>query len=171
MPAPRTKRGLPVNHKYVAMDPTDTHVGVSAYIEKTTGQTVPAETVALVQRLYPLYLKSPEVQKAKEAAEAAKAAEAAAKEAEKKRRLKERLAKIEAQRVKLLADLGQDVALAAVPEPEPVEEFLDSLPDDEPEPEPEPEVAEDGEPEAEEVTFGDGDEDDWDDEDEDEEDF
>ena len=106
MAEPRKKR--PVNAAYLKKEPNDGHVGLAAYISRTTGEEMEASTVALVQRLYPLYLKSPEVVKAKEAAEQAKAEAAAAKEREKRERARARLERLEEQRRKLLAELGED---------------------------------------------------------------
>jgi len=165
-----------VNASYLKKDPSEVHEGFASYIEATTGTEVPAATVALVQRLYPLYLKSPAVVEAREKAKAEREAEEARKQAEKQRRVRERLAKIEAQRAKLLADLGLDeqnpeepVSLSVVPDPE-VENELAEVEDNADE-------ESDGEPESEEVTLEDDSEEDededlWDDEDEDEaEDF
>lgn len=164
MPAPRKPKR--VNAAYLKKEPTETHQAFAEYIFNTTGQEVSNEIVALVQRLYPLFLKSPAVVEAREKAKAEREAEEARKQAEKQRRVRERLAKIEAQRAKLLADLGLDegqdpeepVNLSVVPEPDPeVEADLAEVEDN------------DGEPESDEVTLEDDSEEDedlWDDEDE-----
>ena len=106
MAEPSARRKKPVNAAYLKKAPNDGHVGLAAYITATTGEEMDAATVALVQRLYPLYLKSPAVVKAREAAEAAKAEEKARKEREKRERAQARLDRIEEQRRKLLAELG-----------------------------------------------------------------
>lgn len=107
----------PANAAYLTKDPSEVHEGFAAYIAKTTGHEVPVGDVALVQRLYPIYLKTPEVVKAKEAAAARKEREAREREERKQQRLKDRLARIEEQRLALLAELGEG---SEEPEPEPV---------------------------------------------------
>lgn len=131
-----TARKKPVNAGLLTKEPTEAHEGLAAYITKTTGREVDGATVALVQRAYPLYAKSPEVAKAREAEKAKREAEAARKQAEKEARLKERLAKIEEQRQRVLAELGLDdvsepPVLTVVEEPEPEEEPEVVIEDDE----------------------------------------
>lgn len=161
MPAPRGKKKI--NAAYLKKDPSEVHQSFAQYIFNTTGTEVSNEIVALVQRLYPLFLKSPAVVEAREKAKAEREAEEARKQAEKQRRVRERLAKIEAQRAKLLADLGLDeqdpeepVSLSVVPDPE-VEADLAEVEDNA-----------DDEPESDEVTLEDDSEDEdlWDDEEE-----
>lgn len=111
------------NASYLKKTPSEVHEGFAAYITETTGMEVDAGLVALVQRLYPVYLKSPAVVEARAAEKAAREAEAARKAAEKEARLKERLAKIEEQRQRVLAELGLDdvtepPALSVVPDEE-----------------------------------------------------
>lgn len=135
--------------------PTEVHEYFAAFINAAVGVEVDAETVALVQRAYPLYLKSPDVAAAREAEKAARAEQKAQAERVKEARLKARLAKIEAQRQKTLKALGLE------PDAEVVEAEDRFVPVVEAEPEPE------------EITLpadDDDDEDVWDDEDE-EEDF
>lgn len=86
--------------------PSEVHKGFAAFIAKATGVEVSAENVALVQRAYPLYLKTPEVVKAREEQQAARAKAKADKDAEKKARLRARLDKIEAERQAVLARMG-----------------------------------------------------------------
>lgn len=189
-PVKKTAR-RPANVKVLKEAPNDTHEALSGYITRTTGQEIDALTVSIVQRLYPLYLKSPDVLKAKEALKAARDAEAAAREATKRARLTDRLERLEAERQKVLEDLGyadkddepeevpvQDsgpvepavkrkrpleaVAVEPKPEPEPEDEGDDEEWDDD----------DDNVVEAVEVEDDEEDEDDWADEDEtDEEDF
>lgn len=87
---------------------TDTHKAVSAYIKRETGKAVKPEMVALVQTLATAYRKDPANVQAREAAKNARAAEKAAVEEKKRRRAQERLDRLEAQRVRLLKQLGQD---------------------------------------------------------------
>lgn len=96
----------PKNAALLKMEPTEQHTTLADFITSTTGQEVSAETVGLVQRAYPLYLKSPVVQKARAAEKARREKEAAAKAAEKRQKLQARLDRIEEQRKKLLSDLG-----------------------------------------------------------------
>lgn len=115
------------NAAYLKKPPSAVHEGFAEFIAKTTGVTVEAKVVGLVQRLYPLYLKSPAVQKAKEAERAEREAEAQRKAEEKAARLRERLAKIEADRLRVLKELGIEDADEDTPEddgeePEPEEE-------------------------------------------------
>lgn len=143
--------------------PTELHEGLAEFINTTVAPgLVDAETVALVQRAYPLYTKSPAVQKAREAERRAREAEKAEREAARKARLQERLDKIEAERRKVLEALG----LEAMEVPEPVAD------------EEEPEVSvESGEVPDEEADESEAevevteDEDEWEDDDETEEDF
>lgn len=135
----------PVNAAYLAKDPSEVHEGFAAYIAKTTGHEVPVGDVALVQRLYPIYLKTPEVVKAKEAAAARKEREAREREERKQQRLKDRLARIEEQRLALLAELGEGSEepeaepepVAAAPKKTAAKARLKVVAE-EPEPEPEP---------------------------------
>lgn len=172
-----TRRKRPVNAAYLKKTPSEVHNGFAEYITSTTGEEVSAETVSLVQRLYPLYLKSPAVVRAKEAAAAAKAEEAARKKAEKDARLKERLAKIEEQRAKLLADLGIEGDLDGEKQGDVIDAstrftdhgitFGEQAEEDDEDEDTEPE--EDEDEVAEEATITDeSDEDEWDDEDDDE---
>lgn len=93
---------------YLKKPPTPVHEGFAEFITKGTGHEVDAQTVGLVQRLYPVYLKSPAVQKAK-AAEQEERERAAREKAEAKAaRLRDRLARIEEDRRKVLAELGLD---------------------------------------------------------------
>lgn len=105
------------NKAYLSKDPTGVHEGFAEFIAKTTGHTVPVGDVALVQRLYPLYLKSPQVVKAREAEKAAREKEAREKQAAKEARLKERLATLEAQRRALLDQLGIEEEQESKPAP------------------------------------------------------
>lgn len=91
---------------YLSKDPNEVHIGLADYIVKTTGHTIPVGEVAVVLRLYPLYLKSPDVAAAKAAEKAERDRVKAIKDAEKRERLQVRLDKINADRAKLLADLG-----------------------------------------------------------------
>lgn len=163
----------PANEKYVQQEPSEVHSGLAEFINKTTSAEVEPETVALVQRLYPLYLKSPAVKKAREAERARKEAEKAAKEEAKRQRAQERLAKLEAERERLLASLGESSA----------DRFTDDKgitfgkadPETEVEADDEPVEVEETEAEDEFVTSEESDDDDdddeWDDDDDDEEDF
>lgn len=174
-----------VNASYLKKVPSEVHQAFAEYIFNTTGTEVNAEVVALVQRLYPLYLKSPAVVEAREKAKAEREAEAARKAAEKAQRVKERLAKLDEQRQKLLAELGLEGEPAEAEVIDAADRFETSdedvdLSDDEPETEEaeDDEPEDDDEPEAEEVTLPeDEDEEDddlWEDEDDsedDEEDF
>lgn len=96
----------PVNAAYLKKDPSAQHEGFSAYIAKTTGHEVPIGDVSLVLRLYPKYLKSDDVVKAKEAAARARQEAAEAKAKEKRERAQKRLDALEEQRQRLLAELG-----------------------------------------------------------------
>lgn len=130
-----TARKKPENAGLLKKEPTEAHRGLAAYITKTTGVETTPETVALVQRAYPLYAKSPEVAEAREAEKKAREEEAARKRAKKAERLRERLAKMEAQRQKLLAELGLDdvsepPVLTVVEEPEEDEELVVAMKDD-----------------------------------------
>lgn len=94
------------NAGLLKVEPTATHKALAEFIEKTTGHVTPSGDVALVQRAYPLFLKSPAVVKAREAEAEAKAAAEKTKAEAKEARLKERLAKVEADRQRLLKELG-----------------------------------------------------------------
>ena len=97
-------------------EPTELHAGLAEFINKTVGpDLVDPELVALVQRAYPLYTKSPAVQKARAAEKAARDAERAERENARKARLQERLDRIEAERRKVLEALG--VEPMEVPKP------------------------------------------------------
>lgn len=102
----RTKK--PANAAFLDKEPAASHQAFADFITETTGHLVPVGDVALIQRLYPLYLKSPAVQAVKRAEKEQREREAAARAAAKAERLKERLAAIEAQRRKLLDELGID---------------------------------------------------------------
>jgi hypothetical protein len=156
----------PVNAEYAAKEPSEVHNAFSTFITTTTGVEVDARTVGLVQRLYPLFLKSPEVAEARNAAKAERESQRSQREAVKKAKLQRRLDKIEEERQRVLKSLGVTDAPAAL-----------SLVGEEVDPEVD---AEDGEePEAEEVTLPEPEEvtedDEWDDDepsgDEDEEEF
>jgi hypothetical protein len=154
---------------YLKKEPSKVQGEFAAWIEKTTGHVVPAGDVALVQRLYPLYLKSDEVVKAREAAAAQREKEARAAEAAKVAKKREKLARIEAERAKLLADLGIEndgPELSVVPDSVTDEEWTDEATglvlgttDDEfVEPEADPEDADDFEEESDEDLWEDPDE-------------
>lgn len=111
----------PKHAAYLKKAPSKVQSEFAAWIEKVTGHAVPAGDVALVQRLYPLYLKTPEVVKARKAAKQARDEEAA-KKAEKVRKQKqERLVALEQQRHRLMQELGLEPegevpSLAVVPD-------------------------------------------------------
>lgn len=96
------------NKAYLTKEPTGVHEGFAEFIAKTTGHTVPVGDVALVQRLYPVYLKSPQVVKAREAEKAARDKAEREKAEAKRQRARARLEALEAQRRKLLDELGID---------------------------------------------------------------
>lgn len=96
------------NAAYLAKEPSAVHESFANYIEATTGVEIDSATVGLVQRLYPLYLKSPSVALARETERTQRQAAKAQRDIEKKERLQARLDKIEAQRAKVLASLGLD---------------------------------------------------------------
>lgn len=113
MATPRRKK--PANAGLLKKDPTTVHEAVAVYIAETVGVEVDPATVALVQRVYPLYLKSPAVTAQKDAERRQREAEKAAKEAARQKKVKERLAKIELDRQRLLKQLGiTEPALAVV---------------------------------------------------------
>jgi len=163
--------------KVLKTEPSALHQGLAAYIEKTTGHTVPVGDVALVQRLYPKYLKSPAVVKQREEEAARKQREADEKAAQKRQRAQARLDALEEQRRRLLAELGidgeqesQDAKVLDFPTP--AEPEADDEDEDEGEPETFTLEAEDEFVEPESDDEDDEDDDDWgDDEDDDEEDF
>lgn len=155
--ATRSKPKRPVNAEYATKAPSEVHEAFAAFITSTTGVEVDAATVGLVQRVYPLFLKSPEVTAARGAAKAERENARAQREAVKKARLQARLDKIEAERQRVLKSLGvsdDGPALSLVGE-----EVADESEVTEPD--------EDGEPEAqaEEATLTDesedADDDDW----------
>lgn len=123
-----TRKKLP--HKAILdKEPSALHESLAEFIASTTGHSVPVGEVALVQRLYPLYLKSPAVQRAKEAERVAREEAARKKQEAKEARLRERLAAIEAQRRELLDALGidgeqegQDAPVLPFPKPKAVAE-------------------------------------------------
>lgn len=168
--ATRSKPKRPVNAEYATKAPSEVHEAFAAFITSTTGVEVDAATVGLVQRVYPLFLKSPEVTAARDAAKAERENARAQREAVKKAKLQARLDRIEAERQRVLKSLG-------VSDDGPALSLVGEEVTDEPEEVTEPD--EDGEPEAqaEEATLTDesedADDDDWgDDADElDEEDF
>lgn len=106
------------NAKYLKKTPTPVHEAFAEYIKKTTGHEISVGDVAVIQWLYPLYLKTPAVVKARESAKAARDAEKATKDEAKRTRQRERLAQIEAQRRKLLEDLGEDPDFEVSGDPE-----------------------------------------------------
>lgn len=129
------------NKAYLTKDPTGVHEGFAEFIAKTTGHTVPVGDVALVQRLYPLYLKSPQVVKAREAEKAAREKAEQEKAERKRQRAQARLEALEEQRQRLLAELGIDAEQeskpapvlpfpkpVAVPEPEPEDDDTEEGP-------------------------------------------
>ena len=165
---PKGKR----NAQYLHKEPTPAHEEFARYITDTTGIEVDAFSVGLIQRLYPLYLKSPAVRKAKDAERAAREAEKAAREQARRAKAQEKLAKLEEQRQKLLAELGEDA-----PDSDPVAERGTDSEGIEFDPEPEPDPDDSGDDEAvteatvddsddEEDPWGDPDGDDSDDEEE-----
>jgi hypothetical protein len=110
------------NKAYLAKQPSKVQSEFAAWIEKTTGHVVPEGDVALVQRLYPLYLKTPEVVKARDAATAEREKEAAAREQRVREAKADRLRKAEEQAARLRRELGIDTddetgpaALSVVP--------------------------------------------------------
>lgn len=161
-----------VNAEYLDRDPSEVHTGLSEYIEETTGRAISAGDVALVQRLYPVYLKSDDVRKARERAEAERQAEIERKAAEKRERAQRKLDRLNEERAKLLAELGVDeeatvTALRVVSEDKPIEAA------DEPDDEVIGEIVEDDEAiETEMISVDTSDADEaWDEDEEDEEDF
>jgi hypothetical protein len=108
------------NIEYLDKAPSEVHQGFTEWIAATTGHTVPSGDVALVLRLYPLYLKSPAVVAARDLEKAERDRVKAVKEAERKERLQAKLDKIEESRAKLLAELGLEDD--AFEEPEPLDE-------------------------------------------------
>lgn len=97
----------PANAGLLKQAPTSTHVALAEFITDTTGEAVGAETVALVQRAYPLYLKSPAVEAQKAAEKAEKERQAAERAAKRAAEIRARLEKIEAERAKILAQLDK----------------------------------------------------------------
>lgn len=81
--------------------PTETHAGLAAFIAQEAGVNIPVEHVALVQRMYPAFLKSPAVTEAREARKAEREARKARQAAEKERRRLERIAAIKAELARL----------------------------------------------------------------------
>lgn len=162
--ATRSKPKRPVNAEYATKAPSEVHEAFAAFITSTTGVEVDAATVGLVQRVYPLFLKSPEVTAARDAAKAERENARAQREAVKKAKLQARLDRIEAERQRVLKSLG-------VPDDGPALSLVGEEVTDESEEVTEPD--EDGEPEAqaEEATLTDESEDaddDWGDDDSDE---
>jgi hypothetical protein len=96
------------NKAYLTKAPSKVQSEFAAWIEKTTGHTVPEGDVALVQRLYPLYLKTPDVVKARDAAAAERAKEKAAREKRVKEQKAAALARAEEQAARLRRELGID---------------------------------------------------------------
>lgn len=156
------------NAGFLKKEPSETHKAVAEYVTKTTGHAVSAGDVALVQRLYPLYLKSDEVVKAREAAEQQRREAEEKKRKEKEDRLKARLREAEERAAKLRRELGLDTDDETVP---PVaESSIDE--DEEPADEPAVLTLSTDEPADEFVeTSDEDDDDDWGDLDEDVEDF
>lgn len=114
--------------------PTDTHRALAAWIDEKydVDLDITPDVVALVQRAYPLYRKSPEVAQAAEAARIARDAEAAkkaavkaARDAEKRQRLLDELAKLDGKS-------GEPVKLPefapATETPDALQNLKDSLP-------------------------------------------
>lgn len=99
-------RKKPVNFALTQKDATPDHEAFAEYIRTTTGVDIEAGAVAIIQRAYPLYLKSPEKVAAKEAERLAREAEKAEAEAKKQARLKARLDKIENERRAVLRSMG-----------------------------------------------------------------
>ena len=114
----------PKHAAYLKKDPSPVQTEFAVWIEKVTGHVVPVGDVALVQRLYPLYLKTPEVVKAREAAAVARKKEEEERAARVLAKKKARLAAIEAERQRLAAELGVEVgpALSVVPDADEVVE-------------------------------------------------
>ena len=172
MPAGTRTRKRPVHADYLDKEPTAQHEGFAAYIEEVTGQGVTPAVVGLVQRLYPLYLKSDAVQKAKEEAQRQKEEAAAKAKAAKERKLKERLARVEADRARLLAELGIEPGATVIEAADRFEQEPDADEGQEDahgvRPVSEPDEGEDEEPQATNVTLTEDDDDLWDDEDEEE---
>lgn len=125
MPRASKPKG-PENAGLLKSKPSSTHEALAAYITDTTGEAVGAEVVALVQRAYPLYLKSPAVEAAKAAEREAKEREKAERERKRAEQVKARLDKLEQERAKLLEQL-QGAQFV------PTEEVEDDEPEDEPE--------------------------------------
>lgn len=107
---PGTRRGArkPANAALLDKEPAASHQALADFIASTTGHMVAVGDVALVQRVYPLYLKSPAVAAAKRAEKEQRERAAAERAAEKRRRAEERLAALNEQRRKLLDELGID---------------------------------------------------------------
>lgn len=96
-----------INAEVAKRPANETHVALAVYINETTGVLLEPEQVALVHRLYPLFLKTPAVVKAREEEKKRRAAEAAEREAARTAKARARLAKLDAQRAKLLAQVGE----------------------------------------------------------------
>ena len=170
--ASRAKK--PQHAAYLSKAPSPVQTEFAAWIEKVTGHAVPSGDVALIQRLYPLYLKTDEVVAAREAAAEARRKAEEEKAAKKREKAQAKLIELEQERFRLRQELGLEPEgevpdLSVVPatvEPDPEDEstglVLGEASDEFVEPEPEDdEPAEDPE-----------DEDDlWDEDDDDEEDF
>lgn len=159
----------PANAGVLKKSPSAVHESFADYITETTGVETDAATVALVQRLYPLYLKSPDVAAARAAEKAERDAAKSEREAAKKARLQARLDKIEAQRQKVLASMGLSGVSEVV---DASERFTDGggitfaqADDDDDEDDAEVEVV------AGEIVPDDDEDEDWDDDEDDEEDF
>lgn len=90
--------------------PTDAHKAFAAYIKNTHGTKVSAATVALVQRAYPEYLKSPELVAARAQKAAQRESEREAKAAAKAERMQARLDRLDAERAALMNRLQRRTA-------------------------------------------------------------
>lgn len=91
---------------YLKKAPSKVQAAFAKWIEQQTGHAVPEGDVALVQRLYPLYLQSDEVVKAREEAKAAKERAAEEKAAKVRQRDEAKLVALEQERHALLQRLG-----------------------------------------------------------------
>lgn len=118
-----TRTRKPANAAFLDKEPAASHQTFADFIAETTGHIVPVGDVALVQRLYPVYLKSPAIVKAKQAEKEERERQAKAKADEKARRNKERLAALEEQAARLRRELGIETddavgqVLSLVPSP------------------------------------------------------
>lgn len=101
-------------------EPTDSHVELAAYINDEHGVFVAPDTVALVLRAYPEFRKTEQAVNARQTRSVSKARENEERKAKRVERDRTRLAKLEEQRAKLLANLPPAVQdhVTTVPGPD-----------------------------------------------------